>query len=78
MRRWLKENSLSAGDGTPLHDIAAIEDLQRALKAFSGEDLEPNSTPRSHSIQFLLRRRMLVSDIIYPFLIFIHFILFFI
>lgn len=37
MRRWLKDNSLSAGDGTPLHDIAAIEDLQRALAAFSGE-----------------------------------------
>ena len=37
MRRWLKENNLSAGSGAPLHDIAAIEDLQRALAAFSGE-----------------------------------------
>lgn len=57
MRRWLKENSLSAGDGTPLHDIAAIEDLQRALKAFSGEDLEPNSTlplSSSHIVQSVL------------------------
>ena len=36
MRRWLKENNLSAGSGAPLHDIAAIEDLQRALAAFSG------------------------------------------
>ena len=36
MRRWLKENNLSPGSGAPLHDIAAIEDLQRALTSFSG------------------------------------------
>ena len=36
MRRWLKENFLTPGDGTPLHSIDAIEDLQRALASFSG------------------------------------------
>ena len=36
MRRWLKENNLVAGSGAPLHNIAAIEDLQRALASFSG------------------------------------------
>ena len=63
MRRWLKENFLTPGDGTPLHSIDAIEDLQRALASFSGT--VRYSTVRYSAIQYVIYSVLHCFDLLY-------------